>query len=122
MRQSNLSARVAPFVLTGLRTMAAEQGVALNQLVNLALGQVVALHREPTATARAQRAGDDPKTPAEALPTLDGPGTDEPLPGDEWGGGDVARAARRASWNGHSRARKSVLSLFTNPFSGTQYG
>lgn len=96
MRQNNLSARVAPFVLAELRTMAAEQGVSVNQLVNLALGQFVALHREPVTAARAERAEGDPAARARALAALDGLGTDEPLPGDEWDGGDLAQAARRA--------------------------
>lgn len=97
MRQNNLSARVAPFVLAELRAMAAEQGVSVNQLVNLALGQFVALHREPAASARAERAGGDPAARARAQAALDGLGTDETLPGDEWDGGDLAQVARHTS-------------------------
>lgn len=97
MRQNNLSARVAPFVLAELRKMAAEQGVSVNQLVNLALGQFVALYREPEVLARAERAGRDPSARAEALAALDKLGSDEALPGDERNDGASARAARRAS-------------------------
>lgn len=97
MRQNNLRARVAPSILAELRTMASEQGVSVNQLVNLALGQFVALHREPGMAARAERAVGDPSARVRALATLDGLGTGEPLPGDGWDGSDMTRLDRRAS-------------------------
>lgn len=99
MRQSNLTARVAPFVLAGLRRTADEQGVSVDQLVNLALGQFVASHREAGLLARAEEAGQSPEaTRTRALAALDRLGSDEVQPGDEpRDGGVMPSAARLAS-------------------------
>src|SRR5689334_6854091 len=80
MRKSNFALRLQPALLAEARKLAEAEGVALNQLINVAVAEKLsALRTEEYFRARAARA--DLK---EALAILDRAGAgNPPLPGDE---------------------------------------
>ena len=80
MRKSNFALRLQPSLLDEARKLAAAEGVALNQLINVAVAEKVsALRTESYIAERAARA-DIPK----ALQILKRAGVGRPpVPGDE---------------------------------------
>jgi hypothetical protein len=82
MRKSNFALRLQPSLLDEARQMAEAEGVALNQLINVAVAEKLsALRTEKYFTERAAR-GDIPK----ALGILKRAGVDNPpMKGDKLG-------------------------------------
>ncbi len=80
MKRSNFALRLQPSLLEAAREMAASEGVALNQLINVAVGQMIAVHGAANYIAnRAKRANVE-----EALALLRRPRKGEPpREGDE---------------------------------------
>jgi len=80
MRKSNFALRIQPSILSELRKVAEEEGVAVNQLINVAVAEKLsALRTEAFFTERAARA-DIPK----ALKILGRAGRSKaPMKGDE---------------------------------------
>jgi hypothetical protein len=57
MKQSNFALRLQPSLMEAARKIAASEGVALNQLINVAVGQMIAAHEATNYIAeRAKRA------------------------------------------------------------------
>lgn len=83
MRKSNFALRLQPSLLEEARRFAEAEGVALNQLINVAVAEKLsALRTEEFFQERAARADVD-----EARRILGRAGRDNPpLPGDEIGG------------------------------------
>jgi len=85
MKQSNFALRLQPSLLDEARRLAAEEGVALNQLINVAVAEKLAAIRTETFFRERARRADIPK----ALAILDKLGVGNPpepgdeLPGDE---------------------------------------
>ena len=80
MRRSNFALRLQPSLLDEARKLAESEGVALNQLINVAVAEKVsALRTEEYFTARARRA--DPGKIARILKRV-GKGN-SPMAGDE---------------------------------------
>jgi hypothetical protein len=90
MRTSNFALRLQPSLMESARNLADAEGVALNQLINVAVAQMIAAHSASNYIAmRAKRAN-----PARALEILARAGRDNPpMPGDElpegWKGWDA---------------------------------
>ncbi len=80
MRKSNFALRLQPSLLDEARKLAESEGVALNQLINVAVAEKVsALRTESYIAERAARA-----TVSKALGTLKRSGTGKPpMKGDE---------------------------------------
>lgn len=79
MRRNNVALRLAPSLLEEARKVAKSEGVALNQLINIAVAEKVsALRTEDFFRERALRAN-----VPEALRILGRSGRDEPRVGDE---------------------------------------
>ena len=80
MRRSNVALRLQTSLLEEARRVAASEGVALNQLINVAVAEKVsALRTESYFQTRAGRA-----SPAEAKKILKRAGRNQPpVPGDE---------------------------------------
>ena len=80
MRKSNFALRLQPSLLNEARKLAEEEGVALNQLINVAVAEKVsALRTESYIAERAARAD-----VSKALQVLKRSGADEaPVKGDE---------------------------------------
>jgi hypothetical protein len=80
MRQSNFALRLQPSLIDGLRVAAKAEGVAVNQLINVAVAEKLAILRaEELFRERASKV-----TRGEAVRILKGMGTDErPTEGDE---------------------------------------
>jgi len=80
MRRSNFALRLQPSLLDEARKLAESEGVALNQLINVAVAEKIsALRTEEYLTARARRA--DPAKIARILKRV-GKGN-PPVKGDE---------------------------------------
>jgi len=100
MRRSNFALRVPPTLLDEARKAAASEGVALNQLITLALAEKVsAMRTEEYFEERAQRA--DPARVSRILARV-GKGN-PPAEGDELPPELVSKKPRKAG--GKSRAR-----------------
>ena len=56
MRRSNFALRLQPFLLDEARKLAESQGVALNQLINVAVAEKISLRTEEYFAERARRA------------------------------------------------------------------
>jgi len=99
MRRSNFALRLQPSLLNEARKAAEAEGVALNQLINLALAEKVsALRTVEYFRERAARA-----KPAEFFRILARTGKDHPpVPGDELPPGWEQKSA------GHRPGRKSI--------------
>ena len=80
MRKSNFALRLQPSLLEELRTIADAEGVALNQLINVAVAEKLsALRTEDYFRERARQANR-----SETLRILEKTGTgNPPIPGDE---------------------------------------
>lgn len=79
MRRSNVALRLAPSLLEEARKIAKSEGVALNQLISLAVAEKIsAMRTEDFFRERAMRAN-----VPEALRILDRAGSEEPREGDE---------------------------------------
>lgn len=102
MRRSNFALRLQPSLLEELRKAAVSQGVALNQLINVAVAEKVsALRTEEYFEERASRAD-----LAETLRILNRAGRgNPPVPGDELPQEPMKKSSRRAT-NGTSRANR----------------
>ena len=100
MRTSNFALRLQPSLMEAAKNLADAEGVALNQLINVAVAQMIAAHSASNYIAmRAKRAN-----PARALEILSRAGRDNPpMPGDELPEG----------WN--SEAPKSKTALAATP-------
>lgn len=82
MRNSNFALRLQPSLLEELRTMSEVEGVAVNQLINVAIAEKLAQLR--TAKWFADRiAAADPKAGATLLRDLKRGGGEKPRKGDE---------------------------------------
>jgi len=93
MKQSNFALRLQPSLMEALRKLAAEEGVALNQLVNVAVAQMIAAHSTADYIAQRGKRGDT----ARALEMLRKPRTGEPpRKGDELPASWKARRTRRS--------------------------
>ncbi len=80
MRKSNFALRLQPSLLDEARKLAESEGVALNQLINVAVAEKLSALRTEAYFAERARRGDIPK----ALNTLKRAGRREkPQPGDE---------------------------------------
>ena len=103
MRQSNFALRLQPSLMESARRIAANEGVALNQIINVAVGQFIAFHHAAEYIAeRAKRANVE-----EALALLRRPRKGEPpREGDELPEGWVRPAAK----GGPRKARRSTRS------------
>ncbi len=79
MKRSNFPLRLASSLLEEARKVAASEGVALNQLINIAVAEKISvLKTEDFFRERARRANLE-----KALRILDKAGSEEPQPGDE---------------------------------------
>jgi hypothetical protein len=80
MRKSNFALRLQPSLLEELRTLAASEGVALNQLINVAIAEKLsALRTEDYFRERARHADR-----SETMRILERAGAGNPaIPGDE---------------------------------------
>ena len=97
MRKSNFALRLQPSLLEELRTIAASEGVALNQLINVAVAEKLsALRTEDYFRERSRQANR-----SETMRILEKAGTgNPPIPGDELPSQvTMARAPRRSSFN-----------------------
>jgi hypothetical protein len=99
MRRSNFALRLQPSLLAEARKLAEAEGVALNQLINVAVAEKVsALRTESLFAERAARA-DLPR----ALDLLRRAGSDQApeagdeMPDDDRGSRPLSRPARRTS-------------------------
>jgi len=104
MRRSNFALRLQPSLLEELRKAAESEGVALNQLINVAVAEKVsALRTEVYFRERSRRADR-----AETLRILERAGKgNSPLPGDELPVGSEKRSSRRAvNVTGSTRQQK----------------
>jgi hypothetical protein len=80
MRQSNFALRLQPALMEKARKLAKSEGVALNQLINVAVAQMLATHDAATYIAGRAKRGDARR----ALEILRGAGADSvAIPGDE---------------------------------------
>ena len=81
MRRSNVALRLQPSLLAEAKRMSAEDGVALNQFINVAVAEKLsALHTEEYLRKRADRADVEA---AKGILRRAGRGN-PPLPGDEF--------------------------------------
>jgi hypothetical protein len=90
MKKSNFALRLQPSLLEEARRAASEEGVALNQLINVAVAEkLAAIRTESFFRTRASRGN-----PGRALEILGGLGKGNPVQaGDEIPEGDADRAA-----------------------------
>jgi hypothetical protein len=80
MRTSNFALRLQPSLMESARNLADAEGVALNQLINVAVAQMIAAHRASNYIAMRAKRANVPK----ALAILAKAGRDNPpMPGDE---------------------------------------
>lgn len=79
MRRGNFSLRLAPSLLEEARKVAQSEGVALNQLINVAVAEKLSALRTEDFFREWARKANIP----EALKILDRVGTEEPQAGDE---------------------------------------
>jgi HicB family len=102
MRKSNFALRLQPSLLEELRSIAASEGVALNQLINVAVAEKLsALRTEDYFRARARNANR-----SETTRILEKAGTGNPaVPGDE-----LPTTARRMSATKRPNSKTRKLS------------
>jgi hypothetical protein len=102
MRRSNFALRLQPSLMEELRKAAELEGVALNQLINVAVAEKVsALRTEEYFRERGRRANR-----AETLRILERAGKgNPPMPGDEPPQGIEKKSSRRAM-NGRTSANR----------------
>ena len=100
MRRSNFALRLQPSLMEEARKAAEWEGVALNQLINVAVAEKVsALRTEEYFRQRARRANR-----AETLRILERAGKgNAPAPGDELPVGWKGRPARKAARKGRKQ-------------------
>jgi hypothetical protein len=80
MRTSNFALRLQPTLLEAARDLAESEGVALNQLINVAVAQMIAAHNASNYIAIRARRANLPR----ALEILKKAGAgNPPMPGDE---------------------------------------
>ncbi len=80
MRQSNFALRLQPSLMDKARKLAASEGVALNQWINVAVARMIATHDAATYIADRAKKGDVQR----ALEILRSSGAgNPPIPGDE---------------------------------------
>jgi hypothetical protein len=80
MRTSNFALRLQPTLLEAARNLAESEGVALNQLINVAVAQMIAAHNASNYIAIRARRANLPR----ALEILKKAGAgNPPMPGDE---------------------------------------
>jgi hypothetical protein len=80
MRTSNFALRLQPTLLEAARNLAASEGVALNQLINTAVAQMIAAHEASNYIAIRAKRANLPR----ALEILRKAGTgNPPMEGDE---------------------------------------
>jgi hypothetical protein len=106
MRTSNFALRLQPTIMAEAKALAAAEGVALNQLINVALAEKLAIARTRQFFERYTRGAD----PARALEILARAGRDNPpMPGDElpegWKGLDAEAPASKAASAAASAAK-----------------
>ena len=93
MRSSNFALRLQPTLMEEAKAFAQAEGVALNQLINVALAEKLSSHRTLEFLARYSRGADS----ARALETLKKAGRgNPPMKGDELPPGWKRRAASPA--------------------------
>jgi hypothetical protein len=80
MRTSNFALRLQPTLLEAARNVAKSEGVALNQLINVAVAQMIAAHETANYIAFRAKRANLPR----ALEILNRAGAgNPPMPGDE---------------------------------------
>jgi hypothetical protein len=94
MRASNFALRLQPSLLEAAREIAKTEGVAVNQLINVAVAQMIAVHHASSyMTMRAARAN-----PERALEILNRAGRgNPPIQGDELPEGWAERHPKKAA-------------------------
>jgi len=107
MKTSNFALRLQPTIMAEAKALAAAEGVALNQLINVALAEKLAIARTRQFFERYTRGAD----PARALEILAKAGRDNPpMPGDElpegWKGLGAGVPASKAGLTGAQAARR----------------
>jgi HicB family len=102
MRTSNFALRLQPTLLEAARTLAESEGVALNQLINVAVAQMVAAHSASNYIAIRARRANLPR----ALEILRKAGAgNPPIPGDELPEGWNGRLAEKSNIRGRTLTR-----------------
>jgi len=103
MRQSNFALRLQPSLLAEARRLAQEEGVALNQLINVAVAEKLSAVRTEEFFRERARGADH----AEAIRILKRAGRNNPpMPGDELPPGWKATTAK--SRKKSAKKRRSV--------------
>jgi hypothetical protein len=94
MRASNFALRLQPSLMDAAREIAKTEGVAVNQLINVAVAQMIAVHHASSYMAmRAERAN-----PERALEILNrAGGGNPPIQGDELPEGWAERHPKKAA-------------------------
>ncbi|MDR3793132.1 MAG: toxin-antitoxin system HicB family antitoxin [Terracidiphilus sp.] len=94
MRSNNFALRLQPSLMEAAREIAKAEGVAVNQLINVAVAQMIAVHHASSyMTMRAARAN-----PERALDILNQAGRDNPpIAGDELPEGWAKRHPKKAA-------------------------
>ena len=108
MKRSNFALRLQPSLLEAARKIAAAEGVALNQLINVAVGQMIASHATADYLATRAKRGNV----ARALEILNRPRKGEPpREGDELPESWKARASHKS----HDADVEGALALLRRP-------
>jgi hypothetical protein len=98
MRTSNFALRLQPSLMEAARNLADAEGVALNQLINVAVAQMIAAHSASNYIAMRAKRANVPRV----LEILARAGAgNPPMPGDElpegWKGRDAEVAASKTA-------------------------
>jgi hypothetical protein len=102
MKQSNFALRLQPSLMERVRKLAKSEGVALNQLINVAVAEMVATHDAANYLAERAKRGNVQR----ALEILRNVGNgNPPMPGDELPESWKHRAAARTTKTGKSSTR-----------------
>jgi|ERR1700733_13638212 hypothetical protein len=108
MRTSNFALRLQPSLMEAARRLAVEEGVALNQLINVAVAKMIAAHSASNYIAMRAKRANIPR----ALGILARAGAgNPPMAGDElpegWKGGATERpASKKASTSASPAPRR----------------
>ena len=102
MRTSNFALRLQPTLLEAARDLAESEGVALTQLINVAVAQMIAAHSASNDIAIRARRANLPR----ALEILRKAGAgNPPMPGDELPEGWNDRRIEKSSVRGRTSTR-----------------
>lgn len=103
MRQSNFALRLQPSLLEELRKAAESEGVALNQLINVAVAEKVSALRTEEYFQQRARCADRTRT----LRILEKAGKgNPPVEGDEWPEPKARKSGRKSARTAKRKARQ----------------